>query len=200
MGIAYLGQDGLSGFDRIGGAGDWPSYNNVARAGLNGLSRSRGSRLVVRLFSQRTNSRNHDAKAFPQLGTGRAAVDRRGREELRHVFTDAELLAHLADRSRACDCIVQPSLVNHPALRDLSNGALATLRIVTVEDEDGGFEVTHAVLRMAIGANTTVDNFHAGGIAAPVSSMSPSWSGVRSSISVPASIRASGRHTSARWS
>jgi hypothetical protein len=79
-----------------------------------------------------------------------------------------ELLAHLRRRSRSECCIVQPRLVNHPDIADLSNGALSTLRILTIENERGEFEPTHAVLRMAVGRNTTVDNFHAGGIAAKV--------------------------------
>jgi putative polysaccharide biosynthesis protein len=65
-------------------------------------------------------------------------------------------------------CIVQPRLRNHPAIADLSNGALSTVRLVTIVNERGEFEPIYAVLRMAVGANTVVDNFHAGGIAAKV--------------------------------
>ena len=78
------------------------------------------------------------------------------------------LLEHVRQRSKADGCIVQPRLVNHPDVAPLSNGALSTVRLVTIENERGEFEPTHAVLRMAIGSNTTVDNFHAGGIAAAV--------------------------------
>ncbi len=95
-------------------------------------------------------------------GTGRYG-DGNGR-----VLTTAELLAHIRQRSRVECCIVQPRLVNHPDIADLSNGALSTVRILTIENERGEFEPTHAVLRMAVGNNTTVDNFHAGGIAAKV--------------------------------
>jgi hypothetical protein len=42
------------------------------------------------------------------------------------------------------------------------------VRLVTVVNERGEFEPIYAVLRMAVGANTLVDNFHAGGIAAKV--------------------------------
>jgi hypothetical protein len=90
-------------------------------------------------------------------------------------FPVAELLAHLRRRSLTECCIVQPRLVNHPDIADLSNGALATLRILTVENERGEFEPTHAVLRMAVGGNTTVDNFHAGGVAAKVDLRVESW-------------------------
>ena len=49
-----------------------------------------------------------------------------------------------------------------------NNGALATVRVVTCRTETGSIEATDAAFRMAIGTNNTVDNFHAGGIAAPV--------------------------------
>ena len=79
-----------------------------------------------------------------------------------------ELLRHLASLSVKRDYIVQPRLANHPDLIDVNNGALATVRIVTCRNEAGGIEATDAAFRMAIGKNNTVDNFHAGGIAAAV--------------------------------
>jgi hypothetical protein len=85
-----------------------------------------------------------------------------------NTSTPAELLALLRRISQTGGCIVQPRLTNHPALADLCNGALSTVRVLTIENERGEYEVTHAVLRMAVGANVTVDNFHAGGIAARV--------------------------------
>jgi hypothetical protein len=58
--------------------------------------------------------------------------------------------------------------VNHPDVSDLSNGALSTIRLLTCMNESGGYEATNAVFRMAVGGNSLVDNFHAGGIAAAV--------------------------------
>lgn len=84
------------------------------------------------------------------------------------LLTEAELLYHLKTLPFAEGCLVQPRVVNHSLIADLSNGALVTLRIVTCRNEHGGFEVTNAALRMAQGRNTVVDNFHAGGIAAKV--------------------------------
>jgi putative polysaccharide biosynthesis protein len=84
------------------------------------------------------------------------------------TLVEAELLQHLASLSGERDYIVQPRVVNHPKLNDVNNGALATVRIVTCRNEAGGFEATDAAFRMAIGQNNTVDNFHAGGIAAAV--------------------------------
>jgi hypothetical protein len=84
------------------------------------------------------------------------------------TLVEMELLQHLARLSAERDYIVQPRVVNHPELNDVNNGALATVRIVTCRNESGGFEATDAAFRMAISQNNTVDNFHAGGIAAAV--------------------------------
>jgi hypothetical protein len=84
------------------------------------------------------------------------------------ILTEQALMARLKRLSAERSYIVQPRLANHLDLADLNNGALATVRIITVRDEVGGFEATDAVFRMAIGRNHTVDNFHAGGIAAAV--------------------------------
>lgn len=79
-----------------------------------------------------------------------------------------ELLQRIANQSLVQDFIVQPRLINHPALHDISNDALATVRVLTCRDDKGGFEATNVAFRMAIGSNSVVDNFHQGGLAAPV--------------------------------
>ncbi|HKJ24452.1 MAG TPA: sugar-transfer associated ATP-grasp domain-containing protein [Myxococcota bacterium] len=78
------------------------------------------------------------------------------------------MLDELRRRSRKGPCLVQKRFENHSAMHDLCNGALSTVRITTIQDEGGHPEVTHAVLRMALTAGKPVDNFHAGGLAAPV--------------------------------
>jgi hypothetical protein len=83
-------------------------------------------------------------------------------------LTEAELIHHLQRLPFAEGYLVQPRVVNHPSLADLSTGALATVRVVTCRNEHGGFEATNAVFRMAQGQNAVVDNFHAGGLAAKV--------------------------------
>jgi Sugar-transfer associated ATP-grasp len=77
-----------------------------------------------------------------------------------------QLLQRLSDNNRSV--LVQPRLSNHPAIRDLSNGALATVRMMTFANEHGAHEATTAGFRMAIGVNKLVDNVHAGGIIAAV--------------------------------
>lgn len=84
------------------------------------------------------------------------------------ILTEAGLLHRLKTLPFKEGCLVQPRVVNHPLIADLSNGALATVRILTCRNEQGAFEATNAVLRMAQGRNAVVDNFHAGGIAAKV--------------------------------
>jgi hypothetical protein len=84
------------------------------------------------------------------------------------ILTERALMAKLKRLSRERSYVVQPRFANHPDLADLNNGALATVRIITIRDEVGRSEATDAVFRMAIGRNHTVDNFHAGGIAAAV--------------------------------
>jgi hypothetical protein len=84
------------------------------------------------------------------------------------ILSEPALMARLKRLSRERSYVVQPRLANHPDLADLNNGALATVRIITIRDEVGRSEATDAVFRMAIGGNHTVDNFHAGGIAAAV--------------------------------
>ena len=78
------------------------------------------------------------------------------------------LLAHLLESSKEHAMLVQSHAHNHADLRDLSNGALCTARIVTLRNESDSHEAVCALFRMAVGGNHLVDNFHAGGIAAPI--------------------------------
>ncbi|GAB2177897.1 sugar-transfer associated ATP-grasp domain-containing protein [Dongia sp. agr-C8] len=89
---------------------------------------------------------------------------RRGRLSL----DEAGLMAHLADHSRVGPLLLQPRLFNHPDLADINLGTLSTFRVVTALDEQERPELIGAVLRMPSRADSAVDNFHAGGIAAPV--------------------------------
>lgn len=80
----------------------------------------------------------------------------------------AGLLAHLAALSQRESILIQPALSNHPALLDLTSGALCTIRAVSWRNEAGAFEITDAILRMPADPTSSVDNFHAGGIAASI--------------------------------
>lgn len=78
------------------------------------------------------------------------------------------LLNCLVERSRRRPLIVQPRMKPHSELRDLTAGALPTVRVLTCLDERREPEVMTAMLRTSFGKNVTVDNLHAGGIGALV--------------------------------
>lgn len=86
----------------------------------------------------------------------------------RRLLNGRELLDDLVGRSRDRPLVVQPRLQPHHALAKLTTGALPTIRAVTCLNERGGPELIGAVFRMSVGGNRTVDNLHAGGIAAAV--------------------------------
>jgi hypothetical protein len=79
-----------------------------------------------------------------------------------------QLTAMLIEKSLRDDFLIQPRLANHPDLDDISNGALATVRLLTIRNEEGRAEATNAAFRMAVGGNSVVDNFHQGGLATAV--------------------------------
>ncbi len=117
-----------------------------------------------------------DADLFikPRSGSGGHRMERwdfiagdRYRNAFGDVMSGDELLAKLKAQSLQDDFLVQPRLANHPALDDISNGALATVRLLTCRNEHGRAEAVNAAFRMAIG-NSVVDNFHQGGLATAV--------------------------------
>lgn len=84
--------------------------------------------------------------------------------------SDRELVERLQAQRR--QFVVQRRVSPHPKLEELTSGALPTVRAITCLDERGRPEFMGAVFRMSIGANRTVDNFHAGGIACAISAES----------------------------
>jgi hypothetical protein len=109
-----------------------------------------------------SGSRGAGAERWQRLDSGRYRSTR-GR-----VLDADGLLAHLAKRARGKSILVQPAVRNHPGLHDLTAGALSTMRLISWRNEVGDFEVTDAILRMPVDPASPVDNFHAGGIAAPI--------------------------------
>jgi len=65
--------------------------------------------------------------------------------------------------------IVQKRVRPHEELEPLTSGATPTVRALTMIDEHGEPELVASVFRMSFGANRTVDNIHAGGLACRVS-------------------------------
>lgn len=84
------------------------------------------------------------------------------------ILGGEELFRRWIEKSVRRPFLLQRRLVNHPDLFPLNNGALSTVRVLTCLNEQGQPELVGAVMRMAIGSNTIVDNAHAGGIAAAV--------------------------------
>lgn len=109
----------------------------------------------------RSGSGGHRMERWDTLGDGRY------RNAHGEVLDRGQLMEKLSRQSLKDDFLVQPRLANHPALDDISNGALATVRLLTCRNEDGKPEATNAAFRMAIG-NSVVDNFHQGGLATEV--------------------------------
>jgi hypothetical protein len=119
------------------------------------------------LFVKRRKGRGgHGAASWTYLGGSRY------RSHAGEERTGTELLAQLAEQSKEQPLLVQHCLRNHPELADITVGALATARMMTVLDEKREPEFTHAVFRTAVKRNSPVDNFHLGGIAAPVDARS----------------------------
>lgn len=82
------------------------------------------------------------------------------------ILSEAELLTYIAALARRRGrYLVQECLFNNMTIRDL--GELTSLRITTCRTENGNFEATNAVLKLALGGNG-VDNFHQGGAVAKV--------------------------------
>ena len=82
--------------------------------------------------------------------------------------TAEDLVSRTLELSKQDDCLIQARVVNDPAIVDLTPGALSTVRLLTILNEQGEPEAVNAAFRMAISKTSPVDNFHAGGIAAPV--------------------------------
>ena len=80
----------------------------------------------------------------------------------------SELLSRLSERAGRRPLLVQRRVSANPEVADVTAGALPTVRVTTCLNEKREPEVVGAVFRMAVGSNRTVDNLHAGGIAAGV--------------------------------
>jgi len=84
------------------------------------------------------------------------------------TFSESELTEYVTTLSKTEYFVIRKLALNHSELSDLNLEALNTVRVLTIMDEKGKAEVTHAVLRMASSRDVVIDNFHAGGIAAKV--------------------------------
>ena len=122
-----------------------------------------------------TSLPEQDLFVKPRSGSGGHRMERwdvagesRFRNSKGETLSRDALTQMLLEKSIKDDFLIQPRLVNHPELDDISNGALATVRVLTIRNEQGRAEVTNAAFRMAVGSNSVVDNFHQGGLATAV--------------------------------
>jgi hypothetical protein len=130
---------------------------------------------VIPALSETTALPDCDLFVKPRQGNGGHNAERwdfveedQYRNSAGTQFSRDDLLAALLEQSLKDDFIVQPRLINHPELSDISNDALSTVRVLTCRNERGQPEATNVAFRMAVGGNSVVDNFHQGGLAAPV--------------------------------
>lgn len=79
-----------------------------------------------------------------------------------------ELLEHFRRQSYRYPLLIQQRVINDPILARFNCDALATIRALSIWDENETPEVTDMVFRMPAQSGAIVDNFHAGGIAASV--------------------------------
>lgn len=82
-------------------------------------------------------------------------------------YTNMQLLEFLRSLAAQGDYLIQKRMINHPELADLSGGGFCTIRAVTARRISGEIELIFAAFRMPAGKEI-MDNYSAGGIAAPV--------------------------------
>jgi hypothetical protein len=107
----------------------------------------------------------------PVSGRGGSGAERwewiasnRYRNHRGEEYTETELVALLSERSLENPLLVQQRVRNHPDLLEMTTGALATARVMTVRNERDEFEVGFAVFRTGFAPDSPVDNYHAGGL------------------------------------
>ncbi|SEK39531.1 Sugar-transfer associated ATP-grasp [Nitrosovibrio tenuis] len=140
-----------------------PALLSVAKGEVKALDWSGPGLPEIDLFVKPLHGQNgKNATRWDYLGSGQYR-----RNDGKRATAD-EVLEDLRQASQRRAFLVQPRLVNHREIADLGNGTLATIRVMSCRDEQGEFEVTNAVFRMAQNGTVVVDNFHTGGIAANV--------------------------------
>lgn len=84
------------------------------------------------------------------------------------VLTGQELMRHVRGTAATGARLVQAVLHAHSALQGLAMNVLTSCRIMTVKNEAGAFEATHAVFKSSTRPGAIVDNFHRGGVVSRV--------------------------------
>lgn len=123
------------------------------------VSNPEGDELLphVDLFSK--TAHGYGGKAAARWRFTRNGCWTRGERE----FTEAALLNELAALSASDPVILQPAVSNHRALAGIGGRALATVRVMTVQEPDCEPAVLLTVFRMGA-ADAEMDNFSQGGM------------------------------------
>lgn len=79
-----------------------------------------------------------------------------------------DIFRRLQARDAGTRYVIQELLRAHPGLTEFASGALPTTRVLTAVDARGEFSAIAAAFRMATRPFVGVDNFHKGGLAAPI--------------------------------
>lgn len=161
---AYI-KDKLRFMSRCGqfGIAVAPALFSIDKGKITALDWSGNGLPEMDLFVKPLHGQNgKNAMRWDYLGRGQYR-----RNDGKHVAAN-EVLENLQQISQRRALLVQPRLMNHREIADLGNGTLATIRVMSCRNEQGEFEVTNAVFRMAQNSTVIVDNFHRGGIAANI--------------------------------
>jgi hypothetical protein len=102
------------------------------------------------LFAKPIRGARSEGAAYWQRTGPATFTNERGVE-----LTWEELLSLLREKSRQNGYLLQPALDNHPDIQDLSNGHLASARIVTFRDCNGNVRFLTAIFKMPYGAQIT---------------------------------------------
>ncbi|WEK01338.1 MAG: sugar-transfer associated ATP-grasp domain-containing protein [Candidatus Sphingomonas phytovorans] len=94
-------------------------------------------------------------KSLAGHGGQGAALWRRADGSYRNGEDAAIAADKFAQHVSGADCIVQPRVLNHPAIADMTNGALASLRIITGVDRERRATVVGAMLYLPSGDRIT---------------------------------------------
>ncbi|WCM28920.1 hypothetical protein NDN01_08500 [Sphingomonas sp. QA11] len=95
------------------------------------------------------------AKSLAGHGGQGAALWRRADDSYRNDDGATVTVEEFAQHVGGTDCIIQPRVLNHPAIADITNGALASLRIVTGIDREQRATVVAAMLYLPSGDRIT---------------------------------------------
>ena len=103
---------------------------------------------------------------FSSKGRGVRRLHRDSKNQWAERLTAGEMVCGIGAiaAEAAKGAVIQEAIDTHPAIAPISPNALSTMRVVTMRNEGGGFEIVARILRVG-GGHHPVDNFNRGGLA-----------------------------------